>query len=170
MARINCRSDFDFKLELTDARGVAIGWPEFDWTARFWTHHLSEVYVASCRQGVATNCFNDGGVIHVVADNHGLSAGPLHVEFRAEIPSALYPDGFRREVTRQTLDIELTRESGEQDVELTAELNLMGYKGDKGEAFRWEDFTEAQLDALAARVQLVALSAGEISDLFNVNI
>ncbi len=79
--RVNAKSDFDFILKLfcgcakDGGEPQEIGWPGFDWTARFWTWSPANAYTVSCIGGVCTNCFNDNGRIHAVFDNHRLSKG-----------------------------------------------------------------------------------------------
>ena len=51
MAKINYKSDFDFILTLRDAQGNDIGFPNFDWEARFWTFSPMHAVAASCRGG-----------------------------------------------------------------------------------------------------------------------
>ena len=129
--RVNAKSDFDFILKLfcgcakEGGEPQEIGWPEFDWTARFWTWSPANAYTVSCIGGVCTNCFNDNGRIHAVFDNHRLSPGKLHCELSADIPASIYPDGRRREVLPQPVGIELVSGAGdcgcvgETEVELT---------------------------------------------------
>ena len=114
--KINFESDFDVILRLKACDGdkcTNIGWPLYDWTAKFYTNDLEHTYVASSLGGVLTNCFDDNGQIHVVFNNHGLSTGTLRVKFRAEIPNDIYPDGKKLEVCPQPLDVELVRGMGD---------------------------------------------------------
>ncbi len=129
--RVNAKSDFDFILKLfcgcakDGGEPQEIGWPGFDWTARFWTWSPANAYTVSCIGGVCTNCFNDNGRIHVVFDNHRLTKGRLRCDLTAELPNAVYPDGSRREVLPQPVGIELVSDAGdcgcvgETEVELT---------------------------------------------------
>lgn len=52
MRKVNYRSDFDFVLRLFDCRGVEVGFPEYDWVARFWTGVKANAYEVSCIGGV----------------------------------------------------------------------------------------------------------------------
>ncbi len=116
MTKVNYKSDFDLILRLNMCAGdscVDVGWPDYDWTAKFYTRSREKSYIASNIGGVLTNCFNDDGKIHVVFNNHGLDAGTLRVEFSAEIPNDMYPDGLKREVIPSPLGIELTRGRGD---------------------------------------------------------
>lgn len=136
MKRINHKSDFDAILHMRDCRGNMVGFPAFDWTARFWTSSKANAYTASCLGGVCTNCFNDGGRIHVVFAGHRLTPGALQVDIRTGLPDGNYPDGTRWEVTPQPTDIELV--AGKGDCGTIADMEVMlpyikGDKGDKGE-------------------------------------
>lgn len=143
--RRNYKSDLNFLLRLKDCNGNVIGWPGFDWTAKFWTSMKANTVVASCISGETTNCFNDNGVIHIVLDNHKLSPGKLQVEFTAELPNEIYEDGNERIVEPLPLDVELIREAAPCPEEFEIEVMLPYIKGDKGEPFTYADFTEEQL-------------------------
>ena len=171
----NYKSDFDAILHLKSCVGDVckeIGWPGYDWVAKFYTTSHDNVYIASNVGGVLTNCFNDNGNIHVVFNNHGLPSGTLRVEFSAEIPNGIYPDGSQLEVSPQPLDIELVRGRGDcgtiVDVDVmlsyikgdkgdTGPQGPKGDKGDKGDAFTYEDFTAEQI----AELQRPATEAAE---------
>lgn len=134
MIKICYKSDFDFILKIKDCRGEVLGWPDFDWTARLWTSQRVNAFVASCKGGNAVNCFNDNGQIHIVADTgHGLGAGRLMVEFTAEMPNEIYPDGFERVVNIIALDIELTRDAASCPENAEVEVFLPLIKGEPGE-------------------------------------
>ncbi|MGM9861402.1 MAG: hypothetical protein ACI30W_02280, partial [Muribaculaceae bacterium] len=68
------------------------------------------------------NCFNDDGKMHIVANNHGLPAGALHIDFYSYLPNSLYPDGTERVMQPIDVDIELVAgaaddaEGGEAEV------------------------------------------------------
>lgn len=111
--KVNYKSDFDAILRLTDCEGNDLGWPKFDWMAKFYTYSLGNVYTASCIGGVTENCYNDGGGIHVVFYNHKLAIGSLQCEITVELPDGRYPDGYRRVVTPEPLDIELVKGRGD---------------------------------------------------------
>lgn len=150
----NYKSDFDAILHLVSCVGeekTELGWPDYDWVAKFYTTSHDKVFIASKQGNVLTNCFNDNGQIHVVFNNHGLEAGTVKCEFDAEIPNDIYPDGFQREVSPQPLNIELVRGRGDcgtiADVEILLPY-IIGPKGDKGDAFRFEDFTQEQIKEL----------------------
>lgn len=120
--KINYKSDFDFILRLTDCKGVNIGFPDFDWEAKFYTNSKANAFVASSRNGKTVNCFNDEGQIHVVVDGHKMGIGNLNVEMRMELPNDIYPDGVQNDVQPMPLDIELV--SGQGDCPTTAEIEV----------------------------------------------
>lgn len=173
--KVNYRSDFDFILKLysamTDSSGKEVensrrelGWPDYDWVATFWTSSKANAYVASCIGGKCSNCYNDNGQIHIVVDDHHMGSGRLKVEFRAELPREIYPDGYQQNVIPEPLGIELVPCRGDFPSEIEAEL-LLPYI--KGKPFTYEDFTEAQIADLkrpateAAERADAALSAAE---------
>ncbi len=148
--KVNRLSDFDLFLNVSDCTGKAVGWPVYDWRAEFYTWASSNRYVASSVGGVCTNCFNDGGRIHVVFDKHYLPEGELKVRFFAEIPNGIYPDGHKRVAVPASLGITLTREAVPCPHGIEVELVLPYIKGDKGDAFTYEDFTpEDKADLIA---------------------
>lgn len=156
----NYKSDFDAILHLKSCVGDVckeIGWPDYDWVAKFYTTSHDNVYIASNVGGVLTNCFDDNGNIHVVFNNHGLPSGTLRVEFSAEIPNEIYPDGSQLEVSPQSLNIELVRGVGDCGTIADVEVMLSFIKGDKGDAFTYEDFTAEQI----AELQRPATEAAE---------
>lgn len=159
----NYKSDFDVILRLkTCAGGVEqdVGWPDYDWVAKFYTSSRENVFIASNVGGSATNCFNDNGNIHIVFDNHGLNPGVLKVEFYTELPNNIYPDGSQLVVSPQSLDVELVRGLGDcgtiADVQLLlpyikgekGDIGPIGPQGEKGEPFTYDDFTPSQIEEL----------------------
>ena len=133
----NHKSDFDAILRLytcvadSDERRE-LGWPDYDWTAKFWTISPVNAYVASCIGGVCTNCFNDNGRIHVVFKNHGLFSGKLHVELKSALLNDIYPDGIQVEVTPSSLGVELVDGRGDCGTIADIEVMLPYIKGDPG--------------------------------------
>ena len=115
MNNINYKSDFDFLMRLysctTAADGsherVYIGWPTWDWVAKFWTSTKANNVVASCVGGVMTNCYRDGDAIHIYCDNPRIGRGQLHVEFHALLPDKCYPDNTKDTYMSQALEVEL---------------------------------------------------------------
>ena len=138
MKRINYKSDFNFILRLLDCRGDEVGFPDYDWVARFWTGVKANAYEVSCIGGVCKNCYNDDGTIHVVFDNHHLSPGVLRVEFVAMLPDGIYPDGDERVAVPAPLDVELVRTAAPCPSSFEVEVILPYIK------FRYEDLTDEQ--------------------------
>lgn len=160
MTPVNYKSDFALLLRLylckcgdDDApaeKGVEIDFPAYDWEARYWTWGKANVYTASCKGGVCTNCRNKDGKILVVFNDHGLSPGPLNVEFTALLPDDLFPDGDRRTVVPGPLDVVLTKDAVCCPSIVEAEMILPYIKGDPGDAFTYDDFTDQQKADLIA--------------------
>lgn len=111
--RLNHKSDFDFILTLYGENGDSIGFPTYDWEAYIYTASKAYKYKASCHGGECVNCFNDDGKIHIVANNHGLPVGALHIDFYSYLPNSLYPDGTERVVQPIDTDIELVSGAGD---------------------------------------------------------
>ena len=151
MATKNYQSDFNFILKLytvlkdKDGKEVSrteLSWPDYDWTAKFWTSSKPNAYTASCIGGVCTNCRNSDGKVLIVVNDHHMGLGTLKVDFKAELPRELYPDGSERNVVPGDLDIELVRGAGDFPSDFEAELLLPYIKGD---AFTYNDFTAEQI-------------------------
>lgn len=111
--KLNYKSDFDFILTLYGENGDSIGFPTYDWEAYIYTASKAYKYKASCHGGECVNCFNDNGKIHIVANNHGLPVGALHIDFYSYLPNSLYPDGTERVVQPIDTDIELVSGAGD---------------------------------------------------------
>lgn len=124
MTKINYKSDFDFILTLQDAQGNDIGFPDFDWEARFWTFSPMQSVTASCRGGECVNCFNDGGRIHVVINAPALGCGRLRAEVVTHRENSIYPDGERTVYAPEVLDIELVNGKGNADINTNAFVRL----------------------------------------------
>lgn len=166
----NYKDDFDFIMRLYSAmvdscgREVGdsrreLGWPDYDWVATFYTSSKANAYVASCIGGECVNCYNDNGQIHIVVNSHHMGPGRLKVEFRAELPRDIYPDGYQRNVIPEPLDIELIVGKGDLPSEMEVELLLPYIKGD---AFTYADFTSEQI----ADLKRPATEAAERLDSF----
>jgi|GEM_PF-5602645 hypothetical protein len=149
--KVNYRSDFDLYMTLADCRGTDLGWPEWDWTAKFYTSTKFTTYTASCIGGVCTNCFNDNGKIHVVFDNHRLPEGTLNVEFAALLPEGIFPDGDRKVSVPAALAVMLTREAAPCPSSVEVDMLLPFVKG------KWEDLTPEEI----AELQRPATEAAE---------
>ena len=148
MAKVNYKSDFDFVLSLTDCNGIEIGIPDYNWVAKFYTTSKDVYFEASYQDGVYKNWFADDGKIHIVCNEHGLPSGVLKCEFIAEIPNGVFPDDYERLVMAKPLDIELVRGMATCPHDIEVSLILPYIKGDKGDAFTFEDFTPEQLESL----------------------
>ena len=182
MTSVNYKSDFTLLLRLylckpgdegaTAEKGVEIDFPTYDWEARFWTWNKANAYTASCKGGVCTNCRNEEGKILVVFNGHGLSPGTLNVEFTALLPDDLFPDGDRRTVVPGPLGVVLTKDAACCPSTMEAEMILPYIKGDKGDAFTYDDFTDQQKADLIApmRDDLEQFAAGkaDVSQLSNI--
>lgn len=181
MNKINYKSDFDFILPFPVCRvqddGTCkpeeIGWPDFDWSARLWASSKSNVFVASRKGSELTNCYEDGGRIHIVCNNHHLGKGVLNVEIHAELPDGIYPDNVRDVFSPHSLGIELVDGPGDCATDIEVEYMLPyikgpkgdpGDKGDKGDAFTYADFTKAQIEELQRPATEAAERADEAAD------
>lgn len=159
----NYKSDFDLILRLltcspdgADSEPRELGWPDFDWTARFYTDNRANVYVASCIGGECVNCFEDDGEIHVVFNDHRLSKGALQVEFSAEFPDEIYPDGHRLEVSPQSLDVELVSGRGDCGTMADVQLMLPYIK------FKYEDLTPEEKAEISKPATEAAASVAQL--------
>jgi hypothetical protein len=154
MTKINYKSDFSAMLQVFDGEGNDVGFPDYDFTAEFYTSGVNK-YVASSIGGVLTNCQNNDGRILVLFDNHHLGVGELQVRFIAQLPAEDYPD-TKQQICSPKGDtgIELVLEAAlpPDDVQIQAILPYI-----KGRPFTYEDFTDEQLkgltDTVLAQVQ-----------------
>lgn len=179
--RINYKSDFDFILSVraANAQGevVDVGFPTYDFIGTLYTRGLRK-FSFSQKDGVQTNCFNDNGKLHVVANAHNLYSGILRIDFQADIPNTIYPDGLKLTVTDCPIGIELVNgcsdeisdveaaiiapyikgekgdkgdkgDKGEQGVQgIQGIQGIQGEKGDKGDALTWDSMTDEQQKAV----------------------
>lgn len=166
---VHYEDDFDFILHLysvlVDSEGNVtrreeLPFPKYDFTATFRTGCTARSFTASCIGGVCTNCYDDAGRVHIVADGHGLGPGSLRCKLTCELPDEVFPDGTRRMVVPENLNIELTKEKGAYPSTMEAEVLLPYIKGDKGDAFTYSDFTEEQI----AELQRPATEAAQRAD------
>ena len=132
MKKINYKSDFDFILRLHDCNGQDVGFPDYDWKAKFWTTIKANAVTASCTGGKCVNCYDDNGQIHVVCNSHNLGVGVLQMEFTAELPNDVYPDGAERVVVPVPVKIELVRAAAPCPSSIEIELMLPFIKGETG--------------------------------------
>lgn len=141
MTAKNYKSDFDFIQRVVlcvrhddgTCSKTDVGWPDYDWTATYYTYNRANAYVASCIGGVCTNCFNDNGRIHVIVHDHYLGKGELRVELRAWLPNDIYPGGTQKQVEPAPTGIELVDGPGDCPTEIEVEVMLPYIKGDPGE-------------------------------------
>ena len=114
MEKKNYKDDFTLLLHLyvkaEDGEYVEIGFPTWDWRAKFYTTNKANAYEASSIGGVMHNCSNVDDKVQVRFDNHRLLAGVLRCEFISLIPSSEYPDGNERVVVVGDLGVTLTKE------------------------------------------------------------
>ena len=152
----NYQDDFDFLLKLYSAvvdkdgnevKGSRrkLGWPDYDWSATMWTNSKANAYTASCIDGKCVNCYNDNGEIHIVVNDHHMGPGAVRLQFIAELPREIYPDGLQRNVIPEPVNIELIIGKGDLPTEMEVEM-LLPYI--KGEPFTYEDFTPEQIEEL----------------------
>lgn len=157
MRKVNYRSDFDFILRLSDCRGDDIGFPDYDWEARFYTRgNRANAYVASCKGGECVNCFNDGGRVHVVVNAPRLGLGELFVDFKASLPNSIYPDEHQDEMAPLSTGIELVRGAAPCPCSADVELVLPYIK------FRYEDLTDEERAELMRPAVEAAARAEEV--------
>lgn len=114
MEKKNYKDDFTLLLHLyvkaESGEYVEIGFPTWDWRAKFYTTNKANAYEASCIGGEMHNCANVDDKVQVVFNNHRLLAGVLRCEFISLIPSSEYPDGNERVVVVGDLGVTLTKE------------------------------------------------------------
>lgn len=148
IAQKNYQSDFDAIINIKTCNDKDLGFPTYDWEAIFYTSASASTYTASSIKGVTTNCFDDNGKIHVVFNNHGLQSGDLMVKFISHLPNDIYPDKDEIIVSPQKTGIKLVRGAGCCGTIEDIQLVMPYIKGDKGDAFTFDDFTEAQINQL----------------------
>lgn len=148
IAQKNYQSDFDAIINIKTCNDKDLGFPPYDWEAIFYTSASASTYTASSIKGVTTNCFDDNGKIHVVFNNHGLQSGDLMVKFISHLPNDIYPDKDEIIVSPQKTGIKLVRGAGYCGTIEDIQLVMPYIKGDKGDAFTFDDFTEAQIKQL----------------------
>lgn len=139
-----------------DVRLTTRPWEEHDWVLYLYTNMRKQPFVASYINGVAVNCFNDNGITHVVMKNHGLKRGRLFIDTLDYIPNKIYPDGIQKVVDSFSTELELVRECADEISTVDIEVMLPYIKG---EPFRYEDFTEEQLDDLRRPATEAAIEA-----------
>ncbi len=119
--QVNYQSDFDVLLHLTDADGNDIGYPDFDFTAKF---SSGATYEVGQKNGVKRGVAEANGNVKVVFNDHKLSPGELKLTFSADIPDEDYPDGKKLHVVPVKTDIYLTSEASEVSTGIEIEVKL----------------------------------------------
>lgn len=154
MRKVNYKSDFDFLLRLTDCRGQEVPAPDCDWSVRIYTGGSRvNAYEAWRRGDEWHNAFDDGGRIHIVVNRPRIGVGTLQAEFHVGLPNVIYDDGVQDLYKPQTLDIELVDGPGDCPGTAEVELVLPYVKGDPGEPFTYDDFTDEQKAELIAPIR-----------------
>lgn len=154
MRKINYREDFPLVIRMENPCGVPTGVPDFDFEIRL-RSHFSE-FRAGRRNGELFNCRKGEkeDELVVILNDHGLSpCAELKCEITYFIPDEDMPDGIRTVPKCYRTGIALVAEPtecGDDDCGCNAEFTaLLPYiKGDKGDPFTFEDFTEEQLESL----------------------
>ena len=134
--QVNYQSDFDVLLHLIDADGNDVGYPDFDFTAKFSSGGSYEVGQKNCvKRGVA----EADGNVKVVFDSHKLSPGELKLTFTADVPNEDYPDGKKLHVIPVKTDIFLTSEVSEVSTGIVIDVKLPFSVSPEGDAPQIED-------------------------------
>lgn len=132
------------------------GFPPYDFKIIFWTVSRTETYMASCRyvdgEEKCVNCRRVGDKLLVIFDNYRLQPGELHSEMTMNVPSDLYPDGYRKDVILIHPEVRLIHgpTPAPSRAEVTAILPYI--KGQDGKNFTYEDLTEEQLKDLTDKI------------------
>lgn len=162
--RVWQRGDFDFILTLKDCTGEReIPFPECDFTLEIYSETGFRSYTAGVCDGVAVNCREDNGRIHVYCDNHGLPLGQLWGRLTLHCPDGEWPDGVRDTGDAFPLGIELVADRA-SCCKTAAEIELQ-LPALKGEPMRWKDLTPEQRKELADDVSpgVARMLAGKVA-------
>lgn len=160
------KEDFKLRLDIADRAGMHIGVPGYDWEARVFTVSPRAAVVASCRDGVLTNAriADDGSGIILLCDRHALMCGRVMVEFHGRIPDADYADGFYDFTRLWKTELWLVAEpmviKPDDDVVVKIEALMPYIKGERGDAFTYDDFTAEEI----AELQRPSTEAAERAD------
>ena len=170
---INYRSPIDFTIDLYDAGGRRIGWPDWDWHAIVHSGLKANAAAFSRSGETLVNCMEYGDRIRVIVPRHNLTPGPVTVELTALIPDPLFPGGIREVPVRFRTGISLVSSpalcpapalpdpgssspSSPVDCDCGCarcsepswgEVNAC-FPGFKGDPFTYSDFTEEQKEEL----------------------
>lgn len=162
MVRINYRSDIRL---IEDWPGTE------DFVYHYYTDRI-RCYKVSLSIG---NChrMDVGGKdkLVVLLNDHKLGKGLLRVTRFIDIPDSDMPDGTFRKVYEDSTGITLT--SGECDDVSEVEVGLFlpayqGPKGDKGDPFTWDDFTDEQQAAFESAQDIIERADAAIDSVSGV--
>lgn len=103
------RSSLSLLLTFRDCKGEVIPVPAHDFSLKFYTAVGASV-TAERRDGQLFGCHveADGLVLHVVAQHHNLSPGPLRCDITAHVPDDCFPSGSRTVADSVVLPVTLT--------------------------------------------------------------
>lgn len=105
---VDFREDFDFPLDLRGCDGVAVAVPGCDFSLSLYVRGRAARYVAGRFDGELRNCYVDPeGLLHVVADGHGLPAGALRGLLTMDVTDERYSDRSRHVAVELDLGIDL---------------------------------------------------------------
>lgn len=125
MRKQNFNSDFDFVLELCDNQGNSVGAPDINWELLLLTADSRQLtYTASHQYGENRNCVIDTDSIRIMVDHHNLPVGELLYELTVEIPDKNFPDGSRKVFVKDSTDIEIVNEVGQQVADAVVKVNV----------------------------------------------
>ncbi len=147
MIKQNRKSDFTL-LESFEIDGTPMAADACDWRIEYRTTGWN-CYTVSHRQGLFQHCLpDDNGQVVVLFHQHGLPAGALRKTVWIETPNPAFPEGVQTVCLPGETGVELW--DGPTDGEAgTESIFLANYlRGEKGDPFRYEDFTPEQLAAL----------------------
>lgn len=143
------RSDFSFLAWWEDSEGNIMPLSGFDFDGRVYTSNHT-FYPFSKKGGECHNCAMQGDKVMIICDKHGLPPGRVKVDLLIYEPDELYAGGLRTEAIKIKTDIHLMEgcaATTKGDLAYTFPY-IKGEKGEKGDAFTYEDFTFAQLESL----------------------
>ena len=135
--KVNYQSDFDVLLNLIGEDGKAIGFPDFDFSAKF---ESGVAYEVGQKGGVQKGVSDADGKVKVVFNSHKLSPGELKLTFSADIPDETYPDGKKLHVVPVKTDVRLTTEASEVSTGIEIDVKLpFSYSKAESEAEAGDD-------------------------------
>lgn len=119
--KVNYQSDFDVLLNITDENGKALGYPDFDFMAKF---ESGSSYEVGQKGGVKRGVSDQDGKVKIVFNDHKLSPGTLKLVFSADVPDPSYPDGKKLHVVPVETDIDLTTGVSETSTGIVIDVKL----------------------------------------------